>query len=494
MNYIGVDLGTSAVKLLLMNSEGEIIKIVSREYPVSFPKNGWSEQSPEDWYTQTIDGIKELVAATADHKIAGISVAGQMHGLVTVDKDDKVIRKAILWNDGRSQKESDYLNDVITRRKLTEYTGNISYAGFTAPKILWMKENEPENFAKISKIMLPKDYITYMLTGVCATDPSDASGTLYYDVKNKCWSKEMCDILGITVDQLPKVFESYENVGEVKPEILKELGIEGTTIVAAGAGDNAGAAVGMGIIGEGAANISLGTSGTMFISSKSFSEDFENHLHSFAHADGAYHVMGCILSAASCNKWWMDEILETKDYNGESGKITDDKLGQNRIYYLPYLMGERSPINDTNSRAVFYGMSMDTSRADMTQAVYEGVSFALRDCLEAAKAMGIKVTESCVCGGGSKSKIWVKILSNILGIKLMQTENTEGPSFGAAILAAVAAGEFESVEAACKKFIKITESVEPDPELTALYEERYQEYSKIYPALKSTFEYVAGRR
>lgn len=494
MHYIGVDLGTSAVKLLLMNGDGEILKIVSREYPVSFPKSGWSEQSPEDWYTQTVDGIKELVAATDDHTIAGISVAGQMHGLVTLDKDDKVIRKAILWNDGRSQKESDYLNEVITRRKLTEYTGNISYAGFTAPKILWMKENEPENFAKISKIMLPKDYITYMLTGVCATDPSDASGTLYYDVKNRCWSKEMCEILGITEDQLPKVFESYEKVGDVKPEILKELGIEGTTIVAAGAGDNAGAAVGMGIIGEGAANISLGTSGTFFISSKSFSEDFENHLHSFAHADGAYHVMGCILSAASCNKWWMDEILKTKDYNGESGQIADENLGKNRVYFLPYLMGERSPINDTNSRAVFYGMSMDNTRADMTQAVYEGVSFALRDCLEAARSMGIKVTESCVCGGGSKSKIWVKILSNILGIKLMQTENTEGPSFGAAILAAVAAGEYESVDAACKKLIKITESVEPDAELTALYEERYQEYSKIYPALKSTFEYVASRR
>ena len=493
MNYIGVDLGTSAVKLLLMNGEGEILKIVSREYPVSFPKSGWSEQSPEDWFTQTVDGIKEL-AAVVDGEVAGISVAGQMHGLVTLDSDDKVIRKAILWNDGRSQVNSDWLNTEITTHKLTEYTGNISYAGFTAPKLLWMKENEPELFAKIKKIMLPKDYITYMLTGVCATDPSDASGTLYYDVKNRCWSKEMCEILSITEDQLPTVYESYEKVGEVKEEIKSLLGIKGSCIVAAGAGDNAGAAIGMGITGEGTCNISLGTSGTVFISSENFSEDFDNHLHSFAHADGAYHVMGCILSAASCNKWWMEEILDTKDYNGESGKITDDKLGQNRVFFLPYLMGERSPINDTAARSVFYGMSMDNTRADMTQAVYEGVSFALRDCLESAKAMGINVTESCVCGGGSKSKIWLKILSNILGIKLMQTENTEGPSFGAAILAAVAAGEYTDVRSACDKLIKITEQVEPDAELTALYEKRYEEYSKIYPALKSTFAYVAERR
>ncbi len=494
MKYIGVDLGTSAVKLLLMTGEGEILKIVSREYPVSFPKSGWSEQDPMDWYTQTLDGIKELVASTDDKQIAGISVAGQMHGLVTLDKDDNIIRKAILWNDGRSQQHSDWLNTEIGTHKLTELTGNISYAGFTAPKILWMRDNEPENYAKIAKIMLPKDYITYMLTGVFASEPSDASGTLFYDVKNKCWSAEMCEILGITVDQLPKLYESYEKVGEVKPEILKELGINGTTIVAAGAGDNAGAAVGMGITGEGNCNISLGTSGTVFISSNNFSEDFDNHLHSFAHADGAYHVMGCILSAASCNKWWMEEVLATKDYNGESGKITDDMLGKNRVYFLPYLMGERSPINDTAARSVFYGMSMDNNKTDMTQAVYEGVSFALRDCLESAKAMGINVTESCVCGGGSKSKIWLKILSNILGIKLSQTENTEGPSFGAAILAAVAAGEYADVRSACDKLIKISESVEPDPELTKLYQERYEEYSKIYPALKATFAYVADRR
>ncbi|SMC59169.1 xylulokinase [Oscillospiraceae bacterium] len=494
MRYIGVDLGTSAVKLLLMTGEGEILKIVSREYPVSFPKNGWSEQDPEDWYKQTVDGIKELVASTGDGEIAGISVAGQMHGLVTLDSDDKVIRKAILWNDGRSQEESDYLNNEIGKRKLTELTGNISYAGFTAPKILWMQKNEPENFKRISKIMLPKDYLTYMFTGVCASDPSDASGTLFYDVKNRCWSKEMCDILGITEAQLPKVYESYEKVGEVKPELCKELGITSTCIVAAGAGDNAGAAVGMGIVGEGKCNISLGTSGTVFISSNSFSEDFENHLHSFAHSDGAYHVMGCILSAASCNKWWLEEICETNDYGREGGLIKEDNLGKNRIYFLPYLMGERSPINDTDARSAFVGMSMDTTRGEMTQAVYEGVSFALRDCLEAAKEMGIDVKESCVCGGGSKSKIWLKILSDILGIRLSQTDNTEGPSFGAAILASVANGEYKSVEEACSKLIKVTQSVDPDAEQVKLYEERYQEYKKIYPALKETYAFIAGRR
>ncbi|MBO4636653.1 MAG: xylulokinase [Clostridiales bacterium] len=494
MNYIGVDLGTSAVKLLLMTGEGEILKIVSKEYPVYFPKNGWSEQSPIDWYEKTLEGIKELVDATDDRTVAGISVAGQMHGLVVLDENDEVIRNAILWNDGRSQPQSDWLNSEISKRKLTEYTGNISYAGFTAPKILWMKENEPDKFARIRKIMLPKDYVTYKLTGAFATDPSDASGTLYYDVKNRCWSKEMCDILGITVDMLPRVYESYEKVGELKSEISELLGISGTTIMSAGAGDNAGAAIGMGITGEGSCNISLGTSGTVFISSDTFTEDFNNSLHSFAHADGAYHVMGCILSAASCNKWWMDEVLESSDYAGEGDKIDESKFGQNRVYFLPYLMGERSPINDTDARGAFIGMSPDTSRADMTQAIFEGVSYALKDCLMAAENMGINVSESCVCGGGAKSEKWLKILSNILGIRLNTTENTEGPSFGAAILAAVACGQYKDVEEACDKLIKINRSVEPDPELVKLYADRYDEYSKLYPALKDAYKFVASRR
>ncbi|MBR5584292.1 MAG: xylulokinase, partial [Lachnospiraceae bacterium] len=285
MLYIGIDLGTSAVKLLLMDSEGKIKNIVSREYPLYFPNPGWSEQKPEDWYEQTMIGIEELLEGADRSQVAGISFGGQMHGLVILDKDDNVIRPALLWNDGRTYEECDYLNNVIGKEKLSEYTANISFTGFTAPKILWIKNKEPENFAKIAKIMLPKDYIAYKLTGVHCTDVSDASGMLVFDVKNRKWSKEMCEICGITEDQLATCYESYETVGCVLPEIADKLGIPHTVKVAAGAGDNAAAAVGTGTVGDGMCNISLGTSGTIFISSKNFGVDKYNALHSFAHAD-----------------------------------------------------------------------------------------------------------------------------------------------------------------------------------------------------------------
>ena len=298
MLYVGVDLGTSAVKMLLMRNDGKIEKIVSKEYPLSFPHPGWSEQKPEDWWTQVMAGLKELLSECDKSQVAGISFGGQMHGLVILDKDDNVIRPAILWNDGRTTKETEYLNNVIGKDKLSQYTANIAFAGFTAPKILWVKENEPENFAKIAKIMLPKDYIAYKLSGVHCTDVSDASGMLLFDVKNKCWSKEMMEICSVKEEQLAKIFESYEVVGCVKEEIAKELGIPADCKVVAGAGDNAAAAIGTGTVGDAMCNISLGTSGTIFISSKEFTVDDNNALHAFAHSDGNYHLMGCMLSAA----------------------------------------------------------------------------------------------------------------------------------------------------------------------------------------------------
>ena len=403
MYYIGVDLGTSAVKLLLMEGNGKICNIVSNEYPLSFPQPGWSEQKPEDWWNAVVDGIKKLINGFDASEVAGISFGGQMHGLVILDENDNVIRPAILWNDGRTTKQVDYLNNEIGKEKLSEYTANIAFAGFTAPKILWVKENEPENFAKIAKIMLPKDYIAYKMTGVHSCDYSDASGMLLLDVKNKCWSKEMMEICDVKEEQLPKLFESYEVTGSLTEEAAAALGLTTNCKIAAGAGDNAAAAVGTGTVGDGGCNISLGTSGTIFISSKEFGVDRFNALHSFDHADGNFHLMGCMLSAASCNKWWMDEIIGTKDYGKEQEPITDDKLGENNVYYLPYLMGERSPHNNPDARALFIGMSMDTTRADMTQAVLEGVAFAMRDCYEIAKDLGINITETKICGGGAKS-------------------------------------------------------------------------------------------
>ena len=488
MLYIGIDLGTSAVKLLLMDSQGNICNIVSREYPLYFPHPGWSEQNPQDWYEQTMEGIRELLKDADKNQVAGISFGGQMHGLVILDEKDQVIRPAILWNDGRTTEECDYLNNVIGKDKLSEYTANISFTGFTAPKILWVKKNEPENFARIKKIMLPKDYIAYRLTGVHCTDVSDASGMLLFDVKNRCWSKEMCEICGVREEQLATCYESYEKVGCVLPEVADELGLPHNVVVAAGAGDNAAAAVGTGTVGDNMCNISLGTSGTIFISSDRFGVDQNNALHSFAHADGHYHLMGCMLSAASCNKWWMDEIIGTKDYAAEQAQIS--KLGENHVYFLPYLMGERSPHNDPNARGTFIGMTMDTSRADMTQAVLEGVAFALRDSLEVAKSLGIHLERTKICGGGAKSPLWKKMIANILNLKVDVIESEEGPAMGGAMLAAVACGEYASVEEIAEKFVKVTGTVEPDPELVAKYEDRYQKFRQIYPACRPLFEII----
>ena len=488
MLYIGVDLGTSAVKLLLMGGDGKIEKIVSREYPLVFPHPGWSEQNPQDWWNAVLDGLAELIKDCDKTQVAGISFGGQMHGLVILDENDQVIRPAILWNDGRTTKECDYLNNVIGKQTLSEYTGNISFTGFTAPKVLWVKNNEPENFAKIKKIMLPKDYIAYMLSGSFCTDVSDASGMLLFDVKNKSWSKEMMDICGVTRDQLANIYESYEVVGTLKPELATRFGLSETVRIAAGAGDNAAAAVGTGTVGNNMCNISIGTSGTVFISNDSFNVDQNNALHSFAHADGHFHLMGCMLSAGSCSKWWMEEILGTKEYAKEEKEVKN--LGENHVYFLPYLMGERSPLNDPYARGTFIGMTMDTTRTDMTQAVLEGVAFAIRDSLEVVKSLGIDITRSKLCGGGAKSPLWRKMFANILNIELDLIESEEGPGYGGAILAAVACGEFASVEEAAEKLVKVVDTVKPDPELVAKYETRYKKFKEIYPAAKELFKII----
>ncbi|MBU3840014.1 MAG: xylulokinase [Candidatus Ruminococcus intestinipullorum] len=485
MLYIGVDLGTSAVKLLLMDELGKIHRIVSKEYPLYFPNPGWSEQNPSDWLEQSLAGMKELLADCDKTQVRGISFGGQMHGLVALDQEDNVLRPAILWNDGRTTKETEYLNQIIGKDKLSKYTANIAFAGFTAPKILWMKENEPELFSRICKIMLPKDYLAYQLSGTFCTDYSDASGMLLLDVEHKCWSKEMLQICGITEEQLPRLYESYEVVGTLKEELAKELGLSTEVKIIAGAGDNAAAAIGTATVGDGRCNISLGTSGTIFISSKTFGVDQNNALHSFDHADGNYHLMGCMLSAASCNKWWMDEILKTKEYSKEQENIT--KLGENTVFYLPYLMGERSPHNDPSARAAFIGMSMDTTREEMTQAVLEGVIFGLRDSLEVARSLGIQIERTKICGGGAKSPLWKKMLANIMNVKVDVIESEEGPGYGAAILAAVGCGEYTDVETAVDKLIKVVETVEPEAELVDKYEERYQKFKQYYPALKGLF-------
>ena len=485
--YIGIDLGTSAMKLLLMDAEGTIVNIVTQEYPLEFPKEGWSQQNPEDWAKALWAGLPKLLSGVDPSMVRGIGSGGQMHGLVILDEQDQVIRPAILWNDGRTAKEVSYLNEKIGREQLTEWTANIAFAGFTAPKILWIKENEPENFARIAKIMLPKDYINYLLTGVHCCDYSDASGMLLLDVKKKCWSAKMLDLCGVSEGQMPKLFESFDCVGTVLPAVAEQLGLPEGVKVAAGAGDNAAAAVGTGVVGEGGCNISLGTSGTIFISSKQFAVDEHNALHAFAHADGGWHLMGCMLSAASCNKWLLEDVLHTEDHAGEQAAIAEEKLGRNNVFFLPYLMGERSPINDVDARGTFIGLAMNNSRADLVQAVLEGVAFAIRDSFEVAKSLGLRIERSRICGGGAKSPLWKKIMANVLGIPLECVASEQGPGLGGAMLAMVACGAYDSVTDAAEHLVSVVEVVEPETELTALYEDKYQKFKKIYPACKELF-------
>ncbi|MCM1234566.1 MAG: xylulokinase [Ruminococcus flavefaciens] len=488
MYYIGIDLGTSACKLLLVDESGTVLNEETKEYSLSFPQPGWSEQNPEDWWEAVTSGIPELLAGFDAAQVVGIGAGGQMHGLVALDDHDAVIRPAILWNDGRTAAQVDYLNNEVGREKLSQYTANIAFAGFTAPKLLWMRENEPDNFGKIRKVMLPKDYINYKLTGVHCTDYSDASGMLLLDVARKCWSTEMCEICGVSEEQLPTLYESWEIVGMLLPTVAETLGLPASVKVCAGAGDNAAAAVGTGAVGAGGCNISLGTSGTIFISSEQFSVAPTNGLHAFAHADGGWHLMGCMLSAASCNKWWCKDVLGTSDYQTEQEPIGTDKLGRNRVFFLPYLMGERSPINDTDARGTFVEMSMDTTRADLTQAVLEGVAFAIRDSFEVAKTLGISIPRSTLCGGGSKSQLWRTILANVLGIPLDIPQTEQGPGYGGAVLAMVACGAFESVQSACDALVRVANTVEPDAKLIARYEERYRKFKQVYPCMKPLFQ------
>ena len=487
MYYIGIDLGTSAVKLLLVEENGQIKKTVSKEYPLLFPQPGWSEQRPEDWWAAVQTGLAELLTGIDRTQVAGIGCGGQMHGLVILDDKEEVIRPAILWNDGRTAKQTDHLNQVIGREKLSEWTANIAFAGFTAPKLLWLKENEPENFARIDKIMLPKDYINYRLTGVHCTDYSDAAGMLLLDVKGRSWSPEMLAVCGISERQLPQLFVSSAAVGRLLPVVAAELGLPESVTVAAGAGDNAAAAVGTGTVGAGGCTISLGTSGTIFISMERFAADPNNALHSFVHADGGYHWLGCMLSAASCYKWFCEDILKTADYAGEQAAIADDRLGCSHVFFLPYLMGERSPINDVSARGCFIGLTMDSSRADMVQAVLEGVAFAVRDSFEAAKAQGIVIQSSKLCGGGAKSALWQKILANVLGIPLELPQTEEGPGYGGAMLAMVSCGRYKSVADCAAALTGVKAVIWPEAELTARYEERYRSWRQIYPELKELF-------
>lgn len=476
--FIGLDIGTSAVKGILL-SERSIIKTASKDYPVYYPQDGWCEQNPQDWYESGISVIKELVSDIEKSNVVSIAFSGQMHGLVMLDDNDQVIRPAILWNDSRSVHETEYLNNIIGKNTLQHSTGNIAFAGFTATKLLWVKNNEPSNFKKIQKVMLPKDYVSYKLSGVFATDCSDAAGTLYFDTKNRCWSLPMLQILGISEDNLPKIYESNQVVGTLEKSVAAEIGLSENVEIIIGAGDNAASAIGTETIKDGDCNISLGTSGTVFVASDAFNYAPNGAIHTFCSATGKYHYLACILSAASCQKWWIEDITKSS-YNGDVSKY----VGKSPVMFLPYLMGERSPINDSNIRGAFFELSLNTARDEMTLAVLEGVAFAIRQNLNIIRDLGVHIDTSKICGGGTKNIQWVKIIASVLNINILLPKNEHGAVLGAALLGANAcltADEYERLKTSIEPdYVQIT----PNNQLVKYYNEKYGKWIKLYPKIK----------
>ena len=497
MITIGIDLGTSAVKLLAMDGAGNTLKIVSKEYPLYLgketsgtdasggTKQGWTEQDPIDWWEKTAEGLREITAGLTG-KVDAVSFSGQMHGLVALDENDNVIRRAILWNDQRTQKQCDYLNETVGRETLLANTANTALTGFTLPKILWMKENEPQLYNKICKVMLPKDYLAYKLTGIFATDYSDASGTMLLDVKNKDWSACMLGIAGIEIKNVPKLFASSEPIGRLTAEAAKQTGLPQDTLVVIGGGDQAVGAVGTGTVNDGMCSVSLGTSGVLFFAGDNFAVDRgKSAVHSFCHANGKYHLMGVTLAAAASTKWWVEDILQSGDHNSEQKNIADAALGANGVYFLPYLNGERTPHNDPDGRGAFVGMTLTTTRADLTQAVLEGVAFSLRDIKEIVQKLGLNAKTARIIGGGAKSTLWCKIIANVLQLRVEKINSQEGPALGAAILALVGAGAFKNVSEACESLIGVTEVFEPSAAAVERYNKRYPVYASLYGRLKS---------
>ena len=483
--YLGIDLGTSAVKLLLLDKNGKIVKTVSKEYGVNYLNSNWAEQNPEEWWGAVCHGLKDILDENIKEELKSISFSGQMHGLVVLDEEDKVIRPAIIWCDQRTEKECIELNSLPWLGKVT---GNQALTGFTAPKILWLKNNEYENFQKIKKIMLPKDYIAYKLSKIHGIDVSDASGTLILNVLERKWAKEMIEYLGIREENLGKVFESMEVIGNIDKEIAKSFGINEDVKIVIGGGDQAVGAVGVGAIKEGIISVALGTSGVVFSSTDEYRADKNYRLHSFCDANGKYHQMGVMLSAAGAFKWWVEDVNESKDYKYYNEIAEKIEAGSKGLFFMPYLIGERTPHNDSNIRGSFIGLTHNHKKGEMTRAVLEGVAFALRDSFELLKEMDIKIEKIRVSGGGARSRLWKQILADVLGKTVVSIDSAaEGPALGAAILAAVGAKRYKSIEEACKEIINEVEICGPNLENMIIYNREYKKFKNLYPMLREFY-------
>ena len=501
---LGVDLGTSGTKTVLFDKQGRAIASASREYSLDQPRNGWAEQDPECWWQAARETIRQVIgeSGVAPAQIRGLGISGQMHGLVLLDENGQVLRKAILWCDGRTQQECDEITRIVGRERLIRITANPALTGFTAGKILWVRRHEPEIWKHVRHILLPKDYVRFRLTGEYGSEMSDASGTNLLDVPRRCWSGAMLDALDLDATLLPPLMESSDAAGTVTSRAAEETGLQPGTVVAAGAGDNAAAAVGTGVVTAGKAFATIGTSGVVFAHADQVQIDPKGRVHTFCAAvPGAYTVMSCTLAAGLSLKWFRDQFCQAEcqtaaqmgedPYTLMSQEAAQSPIGANRLVYLPYLMGERSPLLDADARGAFIGLSGIHARRDLLRAVMEGVTYSMRQNLDVLRGMGIAPAEMLACGGGARSSFWRQMMADVFALPVQTVKNTEGPALGAAILGGVAAGLYADIPSACAALIQENEPQLPDVQRHVDYEKYYDLYVSLYPALKDAYHTLA---
>ena len=481
---LGLDVGTTGARAVAVDESGRLVSEASSEYPLHAPYPGWTEQNPEDWWRGTKEALAEIVSQLED-EVVGIGLTGQMHGSVFLDSSDEVIRPALLWNDQRTEKQCEEITETVGDERLIQLAGNPALTGFQAPKVLWLRDEEPENYEKLSRILLPKDYVRLRLTGEYATDASDAAGTLFLDVGNRNWSQEILQALEVSREWMPKVYEGPENTGNLRESVAEELGLPSGIPVAAGGGDNAAAAVGVGVIGRGVVSSSVGTSGVIFAHTGEFTPDPSGSLHAFCHAvPGAYHLMGVTLSAGGSLAWWHDTLDGRLDYEELSELAAQVPPGSEGLLFLPYLSGERTPHSDPAARGSFFGLTTRHDKSHMTRALMEGVVFSLRDSLEIMRKLGTSMEQLRATGGGARGELWRQLQADIYSVPIHRTTTDEGPAYGAALLGGVAAGVYGDVQEASSRVELRDEVTEPDEENVRFYEECYEEYRSLYPATR----------
>jgi xylulokinase len=479
---VGLDVGTTGVRALAVGRDGVVVASAGRGYPLAMPRPGWTEQDPEDWWQAALAALGEVVRAV-DGQVAGIGLTGQMHGAVFLDSAGQSIRPALLWNDQRTEAQCREITARVGAERLLEIAGNPALTGFQAPKLLWLREEEPDRYRRLAHLLLPKDYIRYRLTGELATDVSDASGTLLLDLRRRDWSEEVLERLEIEPAWLPTVAESVDQTGSVGASLAAELGIRPGVPVAAGAGDNAAAAVGVGVIAPGVGVSSIGTSGVVFVPSETFTPDRLGRVHAFCHGvPGGYHLMGVTLAAGAALEWWRG-VFSPASSNEQLAELAAAAApGSGGLLFLPYLHGERSPHLDPRARGAFLGLTARHGGAQMARAVMEGVVFSLRQSLEIIAELA-PVAELRATGGGGRSRFWVQLQADVYDRPVSRMAVEEGAAYGAALLAGVAAGAFSDVGAACE-LVRVKETMEPDGSTRDLYAELFRTYAKLYPGLR----------